>query len=166
MFEHLDPLLVTGILFFLSLIAGRISERTKIPALILFLAVAMLAGGDGPGGLVFNDARAANEIGAIALAFILFSGGLDTHWPEVSPVVPRGMILSTVGVFLTAISMACLLWQFVGFSFADGMLVGSIVSSTDAAAVFTILRSQKCGLKGTLKPLLEFESGSNDPMAV
>ncbi|MDR3231065.1 MAG: potassium/proton antiporter [Synergistaceae bacterium] len=166
MFEHLNPWLITGILFFLSLIAGRISEKTKIPALILFLVVAMLSGSDGPGGLVFNDARLANTIGSIALAFILFSGGLDTHWPEVSPIVPRGMVLATVGVFLTAIGTAVLLWQFVGFSFADGMLVGSIVSSTDAAAVFTILRSQKCGLKGTLKPLLEFESGSNDPMAV
>ena len=166
MFEHLDPYLVAGILFFLSLIAGQISEKTKIPALILFLAVAMLAGTNGPGGLEFNDARMANTIGSIALAFILFSGGLDTQWTEVRPIVPRGIILATAGVFLTAITMAYLLWQFMGFSFADGMLLGSIISSTDAAAVFTILRSQKCGLKGTLKPLLEFESGSNDPMAV
>ncbi len=166
MFEHLDPYLVAGILFFSSLIAGRISEKTKIPALILFLAVAMLAGSDGPGGLAFSDAKAANTVGSLALAFILFSGGFDTHWQEVRPIVPRGIFLATAGVFLTAVSMACLLRQFLGFSFADGMLLGSIISSTDAAAVFTILRSQKCGLRGTLKPLLEFESGSNDPMAV
>ncbi|MDR1873795.1 MAG: potassium/proton antiporter [Synergistaceae bacterium] len=166
MFEHLNSYLVAGILFFSSLIAGRVSEKTKIPALILFLAIAMLAGSDGPGGLVFNDAGMANAIGSVALAFILFSGGFDTHWPEIQPVALKGMILSTAGVFLTAIGMAYLLWAFMGFSFADGMLMGSIISSTDAAAVFTILRSQKCGLKKGLKPLLEFESGSNDPMAV
>jgi cell volume regulation protein A len=166
MFEHLDPYLVAGILFFTSLVAGRISERIKIPALILFLAVGMFAGVDGPGGLVFNDAKTANVIGTIALAFILFSGGFGTSWSEIRPIVPMGVALSTAGVFLTALGVAYLLWQFAGFSFADGMLVGSIISSTDAAAVFTILRSQKCGLKGTLKPLLEFESGSNDPMAV
>ncbi|MDR1731938.1 MAG: potassium/proton antiporter [Synergistaceae bacterium] len=166
MFTHLNPYLVVGILFFSSLIAGRISEKTKIPALLLFLAVAMLAGADGPGGLVFNDAQSANTVGALALAFILFSGGFDTRWQEIRPVVPLGLVLSTVGVLLTALIMACFLWQFLGFSFADGLLVGSIVSSTDAAAVFTILRTQKCGLKGTLKPLLEFESGSNDPMAI
>jgi cell volume regulation protein A len=166
MFEHLNPYLVAGILFFSSLIAGRISEKTKIPALILFLAVAMLAGSDGPGGLVFNDAGTTNAIGAVALAFILFSGGFDTRWPEIRPIMSKGVILSTAGVFLTAIGMAYLLWAFGGFSFADGMLVGSIISSTDASAVFTILRSQKCGLKKGLKPLLEFESGSNDPMAI
>ncbi len=166
MFEHLNPFLVVGILFFLSLIAGRISEKTKIPALILFLVVAMLSGVDGPGGIQFHDARIANAIGSVALAFILFSGGFDTQWQEVRPIVLRGVVLATVGVFLTAITMAALLWQFLGFSFMDGMLLGAIISSTDAAAVFTILRSQKCGLKGTLKPLLEFESGSNDPMAV
>lgn len=166
MLEHLDPYLVAGILFFSSLIAGRVSEKTKIPALILFLAVGMLAGIDGPGGIDFSDARLANTIGSVALAFILFSGGLDTQWSEVRRVLPQGIILATAGVLMTTLLMAYLLWQFLGFSFAEGMLIGSIISSTDAAAVFTILRSQRCGLKGTLKPLLESESGSNDPMAI
>ena len=166
MLQHLDPFLVTGLLFFLSLIAGTVSERTRIPALILFLGIGMLAGGDGPGGLPFDDAPFTNWIGTVALAFILFSGGFATRWQDIRPIVVRGVLFSTLGVMLTAVTMACLIALIPGFSFKDGFLLGAIVSSTDAAAVFSILRTQKLGLKGSLKPLLEFESGSNDPMAV
>ena len=166
MLQHLDPFLVTGLLFFLSLIAGTVSERTRIPALILFLGIGMLAGGDGPGGLPFDDAPFTNWIGTVALAFILFSGGFATRWRDIRPIVVRGVLFSTLGVMLTAVTMAGLIALIPGFSFKDGFLLGAIVSSTDAAAVFSILRTQKLGLKGSLKPLLEFESGSNDPMAV
>ena len=102
----------------------------------------------------------------MALAFILFSGGFATRWQDIRPIVVRGVLFSTLGVMLTAVTMACLIALIPGFSFKDGFLLGAIVSSTDAAAVFSILRTQKLGLKGSLKPLLEFESGSNDPMAV
>lgn len=166
MLQHLDPFLVAGLLFFLSLIAGTVSERTRIPALLLFLGIGMLAGGDGPGGLPFDDAPFTNLIGTVALAFILFSGGFATRWRDIRPIVVRGVLFSTLGVMLTAVTMACLIALIPGFSFKDGFLLGAIVSSTDAAAVFSILRTQKLGLKGSLKPLLEFESGSNDPMAV
>lgn len=166
MLQHLDPFLVAGLLFFLSLIAGTVSERTRIPALILFLGIGMLAGGDGPGGLPFDDAPFTNWIGTVALAFILFSGGFATRWRDIRPIVVRGVLFSTLGVMLTAVTMAVLIALIPGFSFKDGFLLGAIVSSTDAAAVFSILRTQKLGLKGSLKPLLEFESGSNDPMAV
>ena len=166
MLQHLDPFLVAGLLFFLSLIAGTVSERTRIPALILFLGIGMLAGGDGPGGLPFDDAPFTNWIGTVALAFILFSGGFATRWRDIRPIVVRGVLFSTLGVMLTAVTMAGLIALIPGFSFKDGFLLGAIVSSTDAAAVFSILRTQKLGLKGSLKPLLEFESGSNDPMAV
>ena len=166
MLQHLDPFLVTGLLFFLSLIAGTVSERTRIPALLLFLGIGMLAGGDGPGGLPFDDAPFTNWIGTVALAFILFSGGFATRWQDIRPIVVRGVLFSTLGVMLTAVTMACLIALIPGFSFKDGFLLGAIVSSTDAAAVFSILRTQKLRLKGSLKPLLEFESGSNDPMAV
>ncbi len=166
MLQHLDPFLVTGLLFFLSLIAGTVSERTRIPALLLFLGIGMLAGGDGPGGLPFDDAPFTNWIGTVALAFILFSGGFATRWRDIRPIVVRGVLFSTLGVMLTAVTMAGLIALIPGFSFKDGFLLGAIVSSTDAAAVFSILRTQKLGLKGSLKPLLEFESGSNDPMAV
>lgn len=166
MFEYLNIYLVAGILFMISLFAGQVSDRTKIPSLLLFIGVGMLAGSSGPGGIVFNDARIANEIGSVALMFILFSGGFDTRWKEIKPIVPIGTALATLGVFLTAVFMAAFAWLVLGFTPIEGMLLGSIISSTDAAAVFSILRNQKCGLKGTLKPLLEFESGSNDPMAV
>ena len=91
MLQHLDPFLVAGLLFFLSLIAGTVSERTRIPALILFLGIGMLAGGDGPGGLPFDDAPFTNWIGTVALAFILFSGGFATRWRDIRPIVVRGV---------------------------------------------------------------------------
>ncbi len=166
MLQHMDPFLVAGLLFFFSLLAGTLSERSGIPALLLFLGIGMLAGVDGPGGLPFDDAAFTNQIGTVALAFILFSGGFATRWQDIQPIVARGILFSTLGVMITAAVMALLISLIPGFSFKDGFLLGAIVSSTDAAAVFSILRTQKLGLKGSLKPLLEFESGSNDPMAV
>ena len=166
MLRIIDPFLVAGLLFFMSLVAGSLSEKIKVPALILFLAIGMLAGVDGPGGLYFNDAVAANNVGTFALAFILFSGGFQTRWSDVKPIVTQGVVLSTLGVFFTAVIMAIPLAMLPQFTYKDAFLLGSIISSTDAAAVFSILRTQKVGVKGTLKPLLEFESGSNDPMAV
>ena len=166
MLEHADPFLVAGLLFFSSLVAGTLSERIKVPALILFLAIGMLAGVDGPGGIDFNDANIADDIGNVALAFILFAGGFQTRWTDIRPIVVQGVVLSTMGVLLTAVLMALPIALLPAFSYKDAFLLGAIISSTDAAAVFSILRTQKVGLKGSLKPLLEFESGSNDPMAV
>ena len=166
MLQTVNPFLVAGLLFFMSLVAGTLSEKIKVPALILFLAIGMLAGVDGPGGLNFSDAEAANSVGTFALAFILFSGGFQTRWLDIKPIVTQGVILSTLGVLLTAIAMAIPLAMLPQFDYKDAFLLGAIISSTDAAAVFSILRTQKVGVKGALKPLLEFESGSNDPMAV
>ena len=166
MLRTVDPFLVAGLLFFMSLVAGTLSEKIKVPALILFLGIGMLAGVDGPGGLYFSDADAANNVGTFALAFILFSGGFQTQWSDIKPIVTQGVVLSTLGVFLTAVLMAIPLAMLPQFTYKDAFLLGSIISSTDAAAVFSILRTQKVGVKGKLKPLLEFESGSNDPMAV
>ena len=166
MLVHADPFLVVGLLFFLSLVAGTLSERIKVPALILFLAIGMFAGVDGPGGLIFDDFEDANDIGTVALAFILFSGGFQTRWNDIRPVAVQGVVLSTLGVLLTAVLMAIPIVLLPPFDYKDAFLLGAIISSTDAAAVFSILRTQKVGLSGSLKPLLEFESGSNDPMAV
>ncbi|MBQ6972022.1 MAG: potassium/proton antiporter [Synergistaceae bacterium] len=166
MLQTINPFLVTGLLFFMSLVAGSLSEKIKVPALILFLGIGMLAGVDGPGGLAFSDANAANNVGTFALAFILFSGGFQTKWSDVKPIVTQGVVLSTIGVLLTAVFMAIPIAMLPQFTYKDAFLLGAIVSSTDAAAVFSILRTQKVGLQGSLRPLLEFESGSNDPMAV
>jgi cell volume regulation protein A len=127
--------------------------------------IGILAGSEGIGGIHFDNAALAQLIGIVALIFILFSGGLDTNWESIKPVLWRGISLSTLGVVLTALSVGIFVHYFFGFTLAEGILLGSVISSTDAAAVFSILRSKGIGLKGHLRPLLEFESGSNDPMA-
>jgi potassium/hydrogen antiporter len=158
-------LLVGAILLFLSLFAGKTSYRFGIPVLVLFLAIGILAGSEGIGGIYFDNPRAAQFIGIIALNVILFSGGLDTSWDSVKPVLWQGISLSTIGVLLTASFLGLFVWAVTDFTLLEGLLLGSIVSSTDSAAVFSILRSKKLALKGHLRPVLELESGSNDPMA-
>jgi cell volume regulation protein A len=125
----------------------------------------MLAGSDGPGGIYFNDPKTAQLLGMISLTFILFSGGLDTKWESIKPILRNGLALSTVGVLITAVTVGYFSSYLLDLSLLEGLLLGAIVSSTDAAAVFSIIRSKSIGLKGRIRPLLEFESGSNDPMA-
>ncbi len=159
-------ILIGSVLLFVSILAGQRAYKFGVPALVLFLAVGMLAGTDGIGGINFDSPGIAQFIGVIALNFILFSGGLDTEWKSVRPVMWQGVILSTAGVLFTAILTGLFVhWIVPGFSLFEGLLLGSIVSSTDAAAVFSILRSKSLKLKHNLRPILEFESGSNDPMA-
>lgn len=155
----------SGFLLLICVYANRISIRYGIPSLLFFLGLGMLAGSDGL-GIQFNNAHLANYVGTFALAFILFSGGLDTKWIEIKPTLKRGSVLSTVGVFLTALFLFICTRYILRLSYEISLLLSVIVSSTDAPAVFSILRSQKQELKSGLKPLLEFESGSNDPMAV
>lgn len=158
-------LLIGSILLFISLILGKTSYKIGVPFLILFLAIGMLAGSDGLGGIYFNNPYAAQFIGIVALNFILFSGGLDTSWHSVKPILWQGITLSTLGVILTAAIVGVFVWAFTDFTIYEGLLLGSIVSSTDSAAVFSILRSKNLSLKGNIRPALELESGSNDPMA-
>lgn len=158
-------LLIGSVLVFLSVLAGKTSFRLGIPTLVLFLAVGMLAGSDGIGGISFNNPGVAQFIGIVALNFILFSGGFETDWSSVKPVFGQALSLSVVGVILTAVFLGIFIWGITDFSIYEAFLLGSIVSSTDAAAVFSILRSKNLALKGHIRPTLEFESGSNDPMA-
>lgn len=162
-----DYLLVAvSALLLASVLGSKASGRLGIPALLLFLLMGMLVGSDGPGGFYFDDTSLAQSIGVVALALILFSGGLDTSWGSVRPVFRQGLLLSTVGVFLTALAVGAMASVVLGFSLVEGLLLGAIVSSTDAAAVFSVLRSRNVKLRGKLESLLELESGSNDPMAV
>lgn len=158
-------LLIGSLLLLVSVIAGKTSYRFGVPTLLLFLVVGMLAGSEGLGGIYFNDPQIAQFIGIVSLNFILFSGGLDTSWEAIKPVLKIGLSLSTVGVLLTAMTLGTFVYLITDFSLMEGMLLGAIVSSTDAAAVFSILRAKSLGLKKNLRPTLELESGSNDPMA-
>ncbi len=158
--------LVSSLLLFLSILAWKISSRLGIPALLLFLGIGMLAGSDGPGGIYFDNAQLAQDVGVTALAFILFAGGLETEWKTVRPALGGALSLSTIGVLLTAAIVAAFDILLFHVSFAEGMLLGSIISATDAAAVFSVLEARNLRLKGQLLPLLELESGTNDPMAI
>ncbi len=158
-------LLIGSILLFSSLFAGKTSVRFGVPVLVLFITIGMLAGSEGVGGIMFDNPGTAQFIGIVALNFILFSGGLDTDWQSIKPVMWQGITLSTAGVLITAIAVGVFVWAVTDFTIYEGLLLGSIVSSTDSAAVFSILRSKNLALKGNLRPVLEFESGSNDPMA-
>jgi cell volume regulation protein A len=158
-------LLLGSVLLFISIVASKTSFKFGIPTLILFLVVGMLAGSDGPGGIYFNDPKIAQFVGVVALNFILFSGGLDTKLESINPIMKDGISLSTIGVLITAMTTGAFTAFILDIPIVEGLLLGAIVSSTDAAAVFSILRSRSVGLKGNVRPLLEFESGSNDPMA-
>ncbi len=159
-------LLIGSVLILISIAFSRVSDNLGLPALLLFLAIGMLAGSEGPGGIYFDNASLATSVGIVALIYILFSGGLDTNWNEVKPVFKESIILATFGVLLTAVALGLFVVYVFDAPILEGLLLGAVVSSTDAAAVFSILRSKKVSLRGQLKPLLEFESGSNDPMAV
>lgn len=158
-------ILVGSILLLISIFAGKTSYKFGVPTLIFFLGVGMLAGEDGIGGITFNDPQIAQMIGVISLNFILFSGGLDTDWKAVRPILKEGIVLSSIGVLLTAVTLGTFVYYVTDFTIYESLLLGSIVSSTDAAAVFSILRSKNLALRTNLRPTLELESGSNDPMA-
>ena len=158
--------IVFSTLVILSVLTIKLSNRFGIPSLVLFLAIGMLAGSDGLGGIAFDNPSLVRSLGITALVLILFSGGLDTEWTAVRPIVWQGVSLSTIGVLITALLIGMFVAWVQGFSFLEGLLLGAIVSSTDAAAVFMVLRARKTKIPRRLIQLLEFESGSNDPMAV
>jgi cell volume regulation protein A len=158
-------LLIGSVLLFIALFAGKTSFKYGVPVLIFFVIIGMLAGSEGIGGIYFDNPKITQFIGILALNFILFSGGFETNWDSIKSILWQGITLSTLGVLITAVSVGLFVWAITDFTIYEGLLLGSIISSTDSAAVFSILRSKKLALKGYLRPTLEFESGSNDPMA-
>jgi cell volume regulation protein A len=164
-------LLIGSVLIFVSIVAGKAAYKFGVPLLLLFLTVGMVFGSDGV-GIKFDSPYIAQFIGNVALSIILFSGGMDTKFKDIRPVLAPGVLLSTVGVLLTTLFTGMLIYFitsmlsfFPGLTIAESMLLASVMSSTDSASVFSILRSKGIKLKENLKPLLELESGSNDPMA-
>ena len=154
------------VLVLLSVLASKVSGRSGVPALLLFLGIGMLAGSEGLGGIQFDDVGLARSVGIVALALILFSGGLDTRWASIRPVLGRGIVLATAGTLVTAGLVGGVVMLVTGLSVLEALLLGAVVSSTDAAAVFSVLRARQVRLPARVRDLLELESGANDPMAV
>ena len=171
LFSVENMLLIGSVLLIISIVVGKTGYRFGVPALLLFLLVGMFFGSDGL-GLQFNNTHQAQAIGMVALSVILFSGGMDTKIADIKPIMSAGVVLSTAGVLLTALFTGLFIWIISGMSFTNisfplttSLLLAATMSSTDSASVFGILRSQKMNLKHNLRPMLELESGSNDPMA-
>lgn len=159
-------MLIGAGLVLLSIVSTRTSSRFGVPALLLFLGIGMLAGSDGPGRIYFENYGLAQTVGVVALVYILFSGGLDTDWPAIKPVLTQGLVLANLGVLISAMLLGGFAMLVAGLDWQAGLLLGAIVSSTDAAAVFSVMRERGVNLKHNLEPLIELESGSNDPIAV
>ena len=172
-------LLVLSLLFFVSILTDKIGYRLGVPALLLFLAVGMLFGPDGIGKWIGTDGigymvniGTAQALGTVALSIILFSGGMDTKITEIRPVIWQGVTLATLGVLLTMLVTGVIVYLVFGWlhsvgtlSLALALLIAATMSSTDSASVFSILRTNGIQFKHGLKPILELESGANDPMA-
>lgn len=159
-------ILVAAALIALSIFLGLISTRLGAPLLLVFLVIGMLAGEDGPGGIVFNDFQVAFVVGSAALALILFDGGLRTSRDTLAFVLWPSLLLATVGVVVTAALTGAFAAWIMHLSWLEGALVGSMVASTDAAAVFLLLRLRRAALMKRVSNTLEVEAGLNDPMAV
>jgi potassium/hydrogen antiporter len=164
-------LLIGSVLLFFSILAGKTGYRFGVPTLLIFLLIGIGAGSSGL-GIQFGSPDVAQYIGVVALNIILFSGGLDTRISELKPIATQGILMATLGVLLTAgFTGFFIFWltnyvlQSVTFTLVESLLLAGIMSSTDSASVFSILRSKNLSLKQNLRPLLELESGSNDPMA-
>lgn len=170
-FNAENILLAGSVLLFVSIVVSKTGYRFGIPTLLVFLLVGMFFGSDGL-GLQFHNAGEAQFIGMMALSIILFSGGMDTKYTDIRPILAQGILLSTLGVLLTTVFTGLFIYWISGFSHVSitmslitAMLLAATMSSTDSASVFNILRSQRMNLKHNLRPMLELESGSNDPMA-
>ena len=162
-----NVVLVGALLLFVAVMAGKVAYRFGAPALLLFLGVGMLFGLN---FISYRSVEMTQLVGMFALCIILFTGGMDTKFSEIKPIIGPGVVLATVGVVMTAFVLAGFVWLVapwlgIEIPFALALLLASTMSSTDSASVFSILRSKKQGLKQNLRPLLELESGSNDPMA-
>lgn len=160
-----ETLLLAAGVMITAVLLNRLSGRLGIPALLVFICLGMLLGVDGLFRIPFDNYQAADAICSVALIFIMFYGGFGTNWKEARPVAPQAMLLSSLGTVMTALLVGVFVHLALGLSFPEGFLVGSVIASTDAASVFSILRSKRLNLRYRAASLLEVESGSNDPFS-
>jgi cell volume regulation protein A len=159
-----EKILIAGGILVLAVLGAVLTRRSRFPLLVTFLGIGMLLGSDGIGGIYFDDAQLARSIGIVGLIAILFEGGLTTSWRDLRPVAAPAGVLSTFGVVVTALVTAVAAYGLFDLSWSKSLLLGAVVGSTDAAAVFVTLRFTR--LRRRLATLLAVESGANDPMAV
>lgn len=158
-------LLLCGIVFIVCILSNKLSTKIGVPALLLFILLGMLCGSDGLFKIQFSDYHITDQICSVALIFIMFYGGFGTNWKVARPVAPQAILLSSLGVVITAALTGLFCHYVLRMTLLEGLLIGAVISSTDAASVFSILRSKKLNLKHGLASMLEIESGSNDPTA-
>lgn len=166
MYQANEILFIASLLVLVSIFAGSASSRFGVPFLLVFLGLGLLAGEGGPGGIVFNDYQLTYSVGSAALGIILFDGGLRTHFSTVRLVAAPAFVLATVGVVGTAVLVGAAAHYALGLGLMESFLVGAIVGSTDAAAVFFLLNMKGLALQKRVSGTLEVESGINDPMAI
>jgi cell volume regulation protein A len=159
-------LLIAGVLCLLAIIAGTFSARVGTPLLLVFIAIGMLAGEDGPGGIQFNDFNAAYLVGSLALAIILFEGGLGTERSMIRKALWPAIALSTVGVLVSAGIVGAVIVLALKISWPEALLLGAVIAPTDAAAVSVLLRLSRVQVPSRVVAVLEVESGLNDPISV
>ena len=158
-------MIICALILLVCITSTKILYKFGVPILLIFIIFGMLFGSDGIVGVYFDNYELTKELCSIALIFIMFYGGFGTNWKMARPVALQSILLSTIGVIITAGLTGIFCFVFFKTSLLEGLLIGSVISSTDAAAVFAILRSQKLDLRGSLASILEIESGSNDPFA-
>lgn len=164
--DLMNNILILGALIVASVLASKITSKFGIPILLVFIVVGMVSGSDGLGGIYFDNSKIAQILGTFSLILILFSGGLNTKLTDVKVVFKEVGLLSTLGVVISTAITGVVVHYLLGWAWLASFLLGAVISSTDAAAVFGVFRGKNLGLKPKVQSLLEFESGSNDPMAV
>lgn len=159
----LTILLIVAVVIIICILCNKLSNKLGIPMLLAFILIGMIFGSDGIFKIPFDNYGFAEQICSVALIFIMFYGGFGTKWNQARPIAVRAVLLSSVGVILTALITGVFCYYILKITFLESMLIGAVISSTDAASVFSILRSKRLNLKDNTASLLEVESGSNDP---
>lgn len=159
----LTILLIVAVVIIICILCNKLSNKLGIPMLLAFILIGMIFGSDGIFKIPFDNYGFAEQICSVALIFIMFYGGFGTKWNQARPIAVRAVLLSSAGVILTALITGVFCYYILRITFLESMLIGAVISSTDAASVFSILRSKRLNLKDNTASLLEVESGSNDP---